>query len=198
LDLDNDGVKALAAIERSPEVPKPSCYVISSSPGKYQVIWKVKGITQDQAESLQRRMVQEFGADPAATDSARVLRLPGFFSKKYEKPFRVSAEAKSSVTYQLGDFKLSQDQSPAVPHESPAPRVHTASGRGKRSASEHDWNWATRRLDRGESIEALVQKLTDCRDHKPNPGYYARRTITRARACRALARRGASGGDARH
>jgi hypothetical protein len=187
LDLDNDGPKALAAIESSTQVPKPS-YVISSSPGKYQVIWKVKGISQEHAEALQRKMVQEFGADPAATDSARVLRVPGFFNKKYEHPFRVSAEAKSSVTYQLGDFKLSQDQSPAAPHESPAPRAHTASGRGRRSASEHDWNWATRRLDRGESIEALVQKLTDYRDDKPNPGYYARRTVTRAYAHVALSR----------
>ena len=69
LDLDNNGAKALAAIENSPQVPTPS-YVISSSPGKYQVIWRVKGIAQEQAETLQRRMVQEFGADPAATDSA--------------------------------------------------------------------------------------------------------------------------------
>ncbi|HEY6271362.1 MAG TPA: DNA-primase RepB domain-containing protein [Terriglobales bacterium] len=187
LDLDNDGAKALAAIEHSSQVPKPS-YVISSSPGKYQVIWKVKGISQEQAEALQRKMVQQFGADPAATDSARVLRLPGFFNKKYEQPFRVSAEAKSFVTYQPGDFKLSHDQSLAVLRESPAPRVQTASGRGPRSASEHDWNWAARRLDRGESIEALIQKLTDYRDDKPNPGYYARRTVTRAYAHVALSR----------
>ena len=187
LDLDNDGAKALAAIEHSSQVPKPS-YVISSSPGKYQVIWKVNGINQEQAETLQRKMVQEFGADPAATDSARVLRLPGFFNKKYEQPFRVSAEAKSSVTYEFGDFKLSQDRSLAVSPESHTPRVQAASGRGQRSASEHDWNWAARRLDRGESIQALVQKLTDYRDDKPNPGYYARRTVTRAYAHVALAR----------
>src|SRR5215472_1588291 len=162
LDLDNDGAKALAVIEHSPHVPKPS-YVISSSPGKYQVVWKVKGINQEQAEALQRKMVQEFGADPAATDSARVLRLPGFFNKKYEQPFRVSAEAKSSVSYQLGDFKLSQNQSLSVPHESTPARAHTASSRGQRSASEHDWNWVAPRLDRGESIEVLIQKLTDYR-----------------------------------
>jgi hypothetical protein len=181
LDLDNDGPKALAAIEVSPQVPKPS-YMISSSPGKYQVIWRVNGITQEQAETVQRRMVQEFGADPAATDSARVLRLPGFFNKKYEQPFRVSAEARSSEVYQLGDFKLSQDQAQAVQHDSHAPRAQAPSGRGQKSASEHDWNWVARRLDRGESIEALIQKLTDYRDDKPNPSYYARRTVTRAYA----------------
>ena len=187
LDLDNDGPKALAAIETSAQVPKPS-YVISSSPGKYQVIWRVKGITQEQAETLQRRMVQEFGADPAATDSARVLRLPGFFNKKYDQPFRVSAEVRSSEVYQLGDFKLSHDQAQAVQHDSRAPRAQAASGRSQKSASEHDWNWVARRLDQGESIEALIQKLTDYRDDKPNPGYYARRTVTRAYAHVALSR----------
>ncbi|HEY6293234.1 MAG TPA: DNA-primase RepB domain-containing protein [Terriglobia bacterium] len=187
LDLDNDGAKALAAIEGSSQVPKPS-YVISSSPGKYQVIWRVKGITQDQAESLQRRMVQEFGADPAATDSVRVLRLPGFFTKKYEQPFRVSAEARSSEVYQLTDFTISQGQNQTVGPESTATRAPAASGRGQKSASEHDWNWATRRLDRGESIEILIQKLTDYRDDKPNPGYYARRTVTRAYAHVALSK----------
>ena len=187
LDLDNDGAKALAAIDSSRQVPKPS-YVIASSPGKYQVIWKVKSITQDQAEVLQRRMVQEFGADPAATDSVRVLRLPGFFNKKYERPFRVSAEARSSEVYQLTDFALSQGQNQTVRPESAATRSPAASGRGQKSASEHDWNWATRRLDRGESIEVLIQKLTDYRDDKPNPGYYARRTVTRAYAHVALSK----------
>ena len=187
LDLDNDGPKALASIEASAQVPKPS-YVISSSPGKYQVIWRVKGITQDQAEALQRRMVQEFGADPAATDSARVLRLPGFFNKKYEQPFRVSAEARSSEVYQLADFKLSHDQAQAVRPQSAAARAQPASGRGQKSASEHDWNWVARRLDGGESIETLIQKLTEYRDDKPNPGYYARRTVTRAYAHVALSR----------
>jgi hypothetical protein len=187
LDLDNEGPKALTAIEASFQVPKPS-YVISSSPGKYQVIWRVKSITQEQAEALQRRMVQEFGADRAATDSARVLRLPGFFNKKYDQPFRVSAEARSSEVYQFGDFKLSHDPAQAVQHYSHAPRAQAALDRGQKSASEHDWNWVARRLDRGESIETLIQKLTDYRDDKPNPSYYARRTVTRAYAHVALSR----------
>ena len=187
LDLDQDGPKALEAIENSAQVPKPN-YVISSSPGKYQVIWKVKGMTQEQAEALQRRMVQTFGADPAATDSARVLRLPGFFNKKYEQLFRVSVEARSPEVYQLSDFRLSQDQSQAVRHESPAATAQRSSGGGPRSTSEHDWVWVSRRLERGESMESLIQKLVDYRDDKPNPGYYARRTVTRAYAHMALTR----------
>jgi len=41
---------------------------------------------KDQAESLQRALVRELGADLAATDSSRVLRLPGFYNHKYAKP----------------------------------------------------------------------------------------------------------------
>ncbi|MGH9444584.1 MAG: DNA-primase RepB domain-containing protein [Terriglobia bacterium] len=119
-DLDHDGAKSLARIENNPDVPRPS-YGITSSPGKFQVIWKVRGITQDHAESLQRRMVQEFGADPAATDSSRVLRLPGFVNKKYAEPFHVVAEAQSRETYRLQEFKLSHA---ASEHHAvtPAPR----------------------------------------------------------------------------
>ena len=187
LDLDHEGPKALSAIEKSPEVPRPS-YVISSSPGKYQVIWRVKGFTRDEAEALQRRMVQEFGADPAATDSARVLRLPGFFNRKYEEPFRVAVEERSSETYQPGDFRLTQGQVQSADYEKSSTTSRNLPNRGARSTSEHDWNWVTRRLDRGEAIAVLIEKLTDYRDDKPNPGYYARRTVTRAYAYVALSR----------
>src|SRR5207244_8534285 len=82
LDVDRNGPLALEAIENSGLVPRPN-YVLETSPEKYQVVWKVEGIAQDQAEGLQRAMVREFGGDPAATDSTRVLRLPGFVNRTY-------------------------------------------------------------------------------------------------------------------
>lgn len=39
------------------------------STGKFQVIWRVEGIDQDQAEAMLRTLAQRFGGDPAATDS---------------------------------------------------------------------------------------------------------------------------------
>lgn len=178
LDLDQDGAKSLAMIETSPIVPRPS-YVITSSPGKFQVIWKVKEMTQEQAESLQRRMVQEFGADPAATDSSRVLRLPGFVNKKYAEPFHVVAEAQSRETYRFRDFKLSNAAS-----EQHALTPVGASGRpsslAARTQSERDWKWAVRHVQQGEPLETVIQTLAAYRDDKANPEYYARRTVTRA------------------
>ena len=83
LDLDYRGPKALKAIQNSDEVPKPN-FVLDTSPGKHQVVWKVEGVTPQEAEDLQQRMAQEFGADIAATDASRVLRLPGFANRKYD------------------------------------------------------------------------------------------------------------------
>ena len=84
LDIDYEGEMALAAIQKSDEVPKPN-YVLNTSPGKYQVIWKMEGASPEEAESLQQAMAELFGTDPAATDSTRVLRLPGFVNRKYEE-----------------------------------------------------------------------------------------------------------------
>ena len=51
LDLDRKGDEALEAIRNSVEVPAPN-FVLDTSPGKHQVVWKVSGFSQDEAESL--------------------------------------------------------------------------------------------------------------------------------------------------
>jgi hypothetical protein len=181
LDLDRDGDQALAKIEASSNVPKPN-YVINTSPGKYQVIWKVEGMNQVESENLMRAMVREFGGDPAATDSTRVLRLPGFFNKKYANAHRIEARQLSHQTYHQADFKVAlnsrQDLSSGTHQTASADRGATR----PRTLSEHDWAWVMRKLERGESLPVLIQKVADYRDDKPNPQYYARFTVTRAYA----------------
>ena len=81
LDLDRKGDEALEAIRNSVEVPAPN-FVLDTSPGKHQVVWKVSGFSQDEAESLLHSLANQFGGDLAATDSTRVLRLPGFANQK--------------------------------------------------------------------------------------------------------------------
>jgi hypothetical protein len=187
LDLDKDGDRSLAAIQASEDVPPPN-YVLSTSPGKYQVIWKVEGMTQTQAEEIQRAMVNRFGGDPAAKDSTRVLRLPGFSNKKYEQDYRVEARELSTATYQLSDFQLGMSQA-QMPQQEQATTYSSRPGvTAKRTPSDHDWRWAQDRLRSGESIAVLVQRLEDYRYDKPRPQYYARRTVTRAYARVALAR----------
>lgn len=52
--------------------------------------------------------------------------------------------------------------------------------------SERDWHWVMSQLRQGESAENLIQKLEQSRHDKPNPGYNARLTVTRAYARHAL------------
>src|SRR5258707_1164930 len=182
LDLDQGGPEALESVEDSSVVPKPN-YVLTSSPGKFQVVWNVEGMNLDEAESLLHAMAREFGGDPAATDATRVLRLPGFANKKYGADFYVEARRESTETYHLRDFKLhidSQD-SPRRNYNSRAKRE--PSPRTGLTQSEHDWAFAKRALARGEEREEVIRQIAHHRAaDKSDPEDYARRTVTKAQA----------------
>ena len=182
IDLDHGGPEALQSIENSSAVPKPN-YVLTSSPGKFQIAWKVEGMSLDEAEALLHAMAREFGGDPAATDTTRVLRLPGFANKKYETDFYVEARRESTATYNLRDFKLHID-----PHDSPSRNYSThakreSSPRAYLTQSEHDWAFAKRALARGEEPEEVMRQIAQYRAaDKSDPEDYARRTVTKAQA----------------
>jgi hypothetical protein len=186
LDLDRKGDKALDVIRNSPQVPAPN-FVLDTSPGKHQVVWRVTGFTQEEAESLLHSLADQFDGDPAATDSTRVLRLPGFANRKLSGEFIVQARQESDAVYTLRDFTIPQD-SP----ETPRPSSHdqdpkrTVSNNHK-SQSEHDWAFAKRALARGDDFEEVIRKISDFRaEDKPSSESYARRTVTKARAELAL------------
>jgi hypothetical protein len=180
IDLDHGGSAALEAIKNSGLVPQPN-YVLNTSPEKFQVVWKVEGITPEEAEELQRGMVREFGGDPAATDSTRVLRLPGFANKKYDQDFYVQVRLESTQTYHLRDFKVPIDSQDAPrPHNEEAARNHRAPGTAQ-SQSEHDWAYAKRALARGDDSEEVIRRIADYRaNDKSDPVYYARHTVSKA------------------
>ncbi len=180
IDLDHGGAEALRAIENSSIVPKPN-YVLNSSPEKHQVVWKVEGMSLEEAEGLLHAMACEFGGDPAATDATRVLRVPGFANKKYETNFYVEARRESTETYRLRDFKLHIDA-----HDSPRRNydnrvTHESLPRTNLSQSEHDWAFAKRALARGDDPEVVIQRIADYRSQdKADPIYYARHTVEKA------------------
>jgi hypothetical protein len=182
LDLDFGGAKALEAIENSSAVPKPN-YVLNSSPEKHQVVWKVEGMTIDEAESLLHAMAREFGGDPAATDATRVLRLPGFANKKYGTNFYVEARRESTETHYLRDFKLHIDSQDSPRHNYENRTKRASPLRTHLSQSEHDWAFAKRALARGDNPEEVVQQIAKHRAaDKPDPLYYARLTVQKAQA----------------
>src|SRR5712671_4498158 len=182
LDLDRGGPEALQSVENSSAVPKPN-YVLTSSAGKFQVVWKVEGMSLEEAERLLHAMAREFGGDPAATDATRVLRLPGFANKKYETDFYVQARKESTETYHLRDFKLHIDaqDSPRFNHHNRSRRE--SSPGSSLSQSEHDWAYAKRALARGDEPDEVIRRIAQYRaNDKSNPRDYATRTVTKAQA----------------
>ena len=180
MDIDHDGPAALARIQQSNLVP-PQNYTIDTSPNKFQVVWRVQNISQEQAESLQRAMVRKFGGDPAATDSTRVLRLPGFLNRKYEAEFRVQAVKHAEPVYNPQDFRIRTEliETDFRPQRQFATSVSTQPR--QLSQSEHDWAYAKRALARGDAPEELIRRIADFRaGEKHDPLYYARRTVEKA------------------
>lgn len=181
IDLDYGGEKALKAIHKSSVVPKPNV-VLASSPEKFQIVWKVEGVTLEEAEALLHALSREFGGDPAATDATRVLRLPGFANKKYATDFYVEAQQHSGETYHLRDFKLHIDgqDSPRQQHYT---RTKREPGVQAPSQSERDWAFAKRALARGDDPEAVIREIAKYRARdKSDPEYYARLTVTKGLA----------------
>jgi hypothetical protein len=75
-----------------------------------------------------------------------------------------------------------QEDSPETPRH-----LGSESGRrlpqGHKSQSEQDWAYAKRALARGDDVEEVIRRIVDFRTgEKPNPEYYARRTVTKAQA----------------
>jgi hypothetical protein len=183
LDLDQDGAASLASIEQSPLLPRPN-YVLATSPDKFQVIWRVKDFAQDQAEALLRAMAREFRGDPAATDSTRVLRLPGFGNRKYPETFIVRAQQYSDRVHAPIDFQLQvrESDSPYPPMRRPTARASSSEPRYM-SQSEHDWAFAKRAIASGVDPEQVVRRIAEFREgDKHDVHDYARRTVRKAQA----------------
>jgi hypothetical protein len=182
LDLDQGGPEALETVENSSAAPKPN-YVLTSSPGKFQIVWKVDGVSLDEAEELLHAMAREFGGDPAATDATRVLRLPGFSNKKYGTDFYVEARKESTDIYHLRNFKLHIDSQDSPRHNYHERPKYQQSLQASLSQSERDWAFAKRALARGDNPEEVIRRIADFRaDEKHDPEYYARLTVAKAHA----------------
>jgi hypothetical protein len=180
LDLDSDGDLKLANLRESNNVPPPSV-VIHTSMGKYQVIWRVQGFTIPEQEAMLKGLAERFGGDRACTDCARVFRLPGFFNRKYAPAFPVASEMHAiQWIYSPSDFRLELPTLTAVqPTTISQPRPLRSQTR-----SESDWRWVMAQLDAGIPTQEVVQTLANIRSDKPNPLYYAHRTVDIASAVR--------------
>jgi hypothetical protein len=182
LDLDRKGDEALEAIRHSPAVPPPN-FVLDTSPGKHQVVWKVSGFSQHEVESLLHDLANQFGGDLAATDSTRVLRLPGFANRKLSEEFIVQARQESDAVYTLHDFTIDENSPEARRHIGDYRQRERTVPSDHKSQSEHDWAYAKRALARGDDPDEIIRRIADYRSgDKDDPNYYARHTVMKAQA----------------
>jgi hypothetical protein len=178
LDIDSNGEARLAALRSSPSVPAPTA-ILSTSQGKYQVLWRVEGFDIVRQESTLKQLAIAFGGDSACTDCNRVLRIPGFFNCKYSPAYSVTAKYPSDSVSNPLDFRLATSVSTDVL----SPRsISQRKGPSKHSSSENDWAWVSYRLSQGADAVKLTRELASRRSDKPNPLYYAQRTIDIASA----------------
>ena len=179
LDLDTDGDDRLTALRESNAVPIPTA-IVATSAGKYQVLWRVDSFPFEQQETLLKVLAVTFGGDPACTDLNRVLRFPGFLNQKYAPAPVVTVEYPSDSTWHFQDFQLAD---PEPNRGRIRPLIGYAKVAGKHSHSEQDWAWILRELSRGKDPVKLTRSLAERRSDKPNPLYYAERTVDVASAC---------------
>lgn len=178
IDIDVDGDARLASLRASDAVPIPTA-ILSTSPGKYQVLWRVDGFDFERQESTLKLLSIAFGGDPACTDCNRVLRVPGFLNRKYDLAHRVTVEYPCDSVWTPSDFRLDIGTVDAMLFDNSIPSRKQSR---KHSNSESDWAWISHELAHGKDAVKLTRELASRRADKPNPLYYAQRTVDVASA----------------
>jgi hypothetical protein len=182
IDIDEDGDARLAVLRTSNLVPTPTV-IISTSPGKYQALWRVAGFDFEQQEQTLKLIALAFGGDPACTDRNRVLRVPGFLNQKYSPAHPVAVEYPADAVYGPADFCLENiEVSSVLPLCGNTRKKPVHSTPSKHSHSENDWGWVCARLAHDMNATKLTQELASRRSDKSDPLYYAQRTVDVASA----------------
>jgi hypothetical protein len=182
IDIDEDGDARLAALRASDRVPTPTA-IISTSPGKYQALWRVAGFDFERQEQTLKLIAQTLGGDPACTDRNRVLRVPGFLNRKYSPAHPVVVEYPADAIYAPADFRLGNfEVSSVLPLCGNTRKKPAHSTPSKHSHSEDDWAWVCARLAHDMDASKLTRELASRRLDKSDPLYYAQRTVDVASA----------------
>lgn len=71
-------------------LPVSPTAVVSSSPGKCHIYYRVINCPLDKFSTLQRFLASKLGGDPAVSDLSRVMRVPGSYNRKSDNDYFVS------------------------------------------------------------------------------------------------------------
>src|SRR6185312_11316648 len=93
--------------------------------------------------------------------------------------FQVTVEYPDDSIWTPDDFRLDTRAVDAPPCAQTSPSRKPPS---KHSHSENDWAWVCDQLAHGKDAVKLTRELASRRSDKPNPAYYAQRTVDVASA----------------
>lgn len=88
---------------------KPTCLVHTSNDAetgiaRYQAFWRVSGVSLEEFDSIEARLVADWGADPNSVNLSRIQRLPGYWHQKHGVPHLVSIVDESDRTYSCDEI----------------------------------------------------------------------------------------------
>jgi hypothetical protein len=98
---------------------------------------------------------------------------------KYDPVYPVTVEYPGDSTWNSDDFRLDILAADAL---LPSRSITARKRPSNHTHSEHDWAWVLHELARGKDAAKLTRKLASRRSDKPNPLYYAQRTVDVASA----------------
>jgi len=171
-------------------IPYPSA-VVGSSEGRNHVYWKLADpIPKRKQEELMANLARSVGADTAATDVSRVLRLPTFCNKK---PERKNYQCQLVYPNKPDDPKIQTTFEELISicenyEETDIPSQHASAcaavlikGSSTLDRSAQDWALVNQKLfEERMNPEDVQVWLMERRGDKPNPHYYSTRTIKKA------------------
>lgn len=190
-DIDERGDETLRRIDDDAgagRLPSPTA-VIRTSKGRYQVLWRIEACATRRAERSLRALAAHYRTDPAATDCARVLRLPGFRSRKRNEEVRLVRFCRTPPA-RVQDFERVLPPAPRD-RRAQAPRGGGGKKRARKakglkldrrdhSRSGQDWAYTRQELRNGRAPAEIEAELVRWRSDKPNPAYYAATTVRNA------------------
>ncbi|HID19711.1 MAG TPA: hypothetical protein EYP28_02060, partial [Methanophagales archaeon] len=193
--IDADNKQAMEKVRSG--YPYPTL-VVKTSIGHYHIYWKLnEKIFVKEQEDVMKLLAKDVGADLAATDVSRVLRLPGFWHKGKNNTVDIVFSREGKVNYKFFRALFSSQASITPPTN--CTRSVVFSGVCKKgvyisdivgrngeklifnSKSEEDWYLVNEWLRHGMSQEECVKRLKLRRaGEKRNVDYYANKTVGNA------------------
>lgn len=180
------GTRVLWVDVDRPQLPQctlPPSIIISSGHG-WHFYWILKEPLLQPAliEAYNKILIEDtLGADIAAYNCDRLLRVPGSLNKKYDEWKRVTIKSTVPVKYELRDFDTLKVLNRKTRH-----KIRMGDRRGYKSRSERDWAVVTALVAAGATDRLITllyqhQPVGDkFRDPETNTSYLAH-TIAQAR-----------------